>query len=207
MDKSQFAVDTYNKIAEIYTDKYFNDLADIPYIDKFLSKLRPKAKILDIGCGPGTFSKYLVEQKFIVKGVDLSEQMIQIAKKKVERATFKTMDMRNLQYDEGVFEGLLVAYSLIHIPSSEIPKTMKGFFRVLKRSGYMMIIAQGGKPDQVVDEPLMAGEKIFINFFTKQRLARFIIDAGFEVVYQKETPMKDADSLSDRVIYTIAKKP
>lgn len=69
MDKSKFAVSTYDKIAEVYTKQYFNDLTDIPYIDKFLAQLPPSTKILDIGCGPGTFSKYLKSKGFSVGGL------------------------------------------------------------------------------------------------------------------------------------------
>jgi len=160
MDKSKFAVSTYNKIADAYTKQYFNDLTDLPYIDKFLLKLPASAKILDIGCGPGTFTQYLQQKGFEVEGIDLSEEMIKIAKEKVPGVTFRLMDMRKLEYPDNSFGGLLVAYSLIHIPSEEIPSTLLGFKKVLKTGGYMMIIAQGGEPDKIVDEPLKEGEKI-----------------------------------------------
>ncbi len=206
MDKSKFAVDTYNKIAEIYTDKYFSDLTDTPYIDKFLNQLPRGGKVLDIGCGPGTFSKYLVDKGFAVEGVDLSTEMIKIAKIKVKGASFNIMDMRRLDFGNSFFDGLLVAYSLIHIPSKEIANTLKGFNRVLKIGGLVLIVAQCGESDKTVDEPLMKGEKIFINFFTTQKLTDFLTKAGFNVTYQKEVTMKDPDSLSDSVIYTIARK-
>lgn len=206
IDQSRFAVSTYNKIADKYTKQYFNDLTDIPYIDKFLNGLPPQVKILDIGCGPGTFSQHLQKKGFVVEGIDLSEEMIKIAKQKVQGVTFQIMDMRKLDYPENYFDGLLVAYSLIHIPSEEITQTLKGFIRVLKPNGSMMVIAQGGEADRVVDEPLKKGEKIFINFFTKERLSGFFKDAGFTITYQEELPMKDPDSLSDKVIYMFAKK-
>ena len=62
MDKSKLAVNTYNKIADVYTKEYFDDLSDAPFIDKFLELLPLKAKILDIGSGPGQFSKYIKEK-------------------------------------------------------------------------------------------------------------------------------------------------
>lgn len=206
MDKSRLVVDTYNKIAYIYTNKYFSDLTDTSYIDKFLNQLPKRGNVLDVGCGPGTFSKYLVQKGFVVAGVDLSEEMIKIAKNKVKEATFKVMDMRRLDFDKGFFDGLLIAYSLIHIPSTEIAHTLKGFKKVLKTGGLIMLIAQSGEPDKIVDEPLLKGEQIFINFFTQQRLSDFLTDSGLEVTYQEEVSMTDADSLSDSVIYTIAKK-
>lgn len=206
-DKSKFAVDVYDKIAEKYTQQYFDDLTDLPYIDKFLDYLPIEAIILDIGCGPGTFTQYLVKKGYRVEGADLSSEMLKIARKKIPGVKFTSMDMRKLKYPPEEFEGLLVAYSLIHIPSAEIPDALKGFYRVLKPGGSMLVIAQKGEPDKVVDEPLKKGEKIFINFFTKKRLFDFISEAGFEIDYQEELPMQDADSLSDRVIYTIASKP
>lgn len=206
MDKSQFIIPTYNKIADTYTRQYFNDLTDLPYIDKFINKISQGAKILDIGCGPGTFTKYLREKGFDVQGIDLSEEMIKIARRKIPDVDFKLMDMRKLEFEENSFDALLAAYSLIHIPSEEIPHTLKGFFKILKPGGSIMIIAQGGEADRIVDEPLMKGERVFINFFTKERLANFLKDVGFNVYYQEEMPMQDPDSLSDKVIYTIANK-
>ena len=49
-------------------------------------------------------------------------------------------------------------------------------------------------------------EKMFINFFTKERLAGLVIQAGFKINYQEEVLTKDSDSLSNKVIYTIATK-
>lgn len=206
MDKSKFAVSTYNKVADKYAQKYFDDLTDTPYINKFLALLPKSAKVLDIGCGPGTFTKYLLGKGFDVEGIDLSSEMLRLARENVPQAKFAEIDMRKLTYPDESFDGLLVAYSLIHIPSEEIPAALKGFYRILKLGGVVLIVAQKGKPDKIVDEPLKEGEKIFINFFTKERLTKFLTEAGFKVEYQEETAANDPDSLSDSVIYTIARK-
>ncbi len=206
MDKSKFAVSTYNKIADIYTQKYFDDLSDMPYIDKFLQYLDTNVQILDVGCGPGTFTKYLLNKGLHVEGIDLSEEMIKIARQKIPNVPFKVMDMRSLAYANNTFDGLLVAYSLIHIATGEIEKALKGFYRVLKPKGVVMIIAQKGEPDKIVDEPLKEDEKMFINFFTKQRLSDYLEQAGFNLLYQEETDMQDTEFLNDKVIYTIARK-
>jgi len=115
MDKNKVAVDTYNKISKIYASKYFNDLADSSYIDDFLKTLKRGSKVLDVGCGPGTFTKYILGKGFNAEGVDLSDEMIDIARNKVPNAAFGKMDMRNLKYGDNIFDGLLVAYSLIHM--------------------------------------------------------------------------------------------
>ena len=132
MDNNDITVDTYNKIVTQYADLYFDDKTDLPMIDEFLRLLRPKATILDVGSGPGQFTKYMMGKGFNVVGIDASDSMLSISRSKVPDGTFKKMDMRNLKFPPHSFDGLLAAYSLIHIPSNQLPKTLMGFHTALK---------------------------------------------------------------------------
>lgn len=205
MDKSKLAVDTYEKIAGKYAEQYFDDLVDIPYIDNFLAKLPKGGKILDVGSGAGQFAKHMMEKGFEVIGIDYSQEMVKIAKEKVPSGDFRHMDMRHLDFPDGSFDGLFAAYSLIHIPSEEIPATLLEFKRVLRVGGLIEIGAQQGEADQIVNEPFMPTEKMFFNFFTPARLAQFLVEAGFTVISQKFMSIDDPETMSDKVIYTIAK--
>jgi ubiquinone/menaquinone biosynthesis C-methylase UbiE len=206
-EKTKIVVSTYNKIANIYSDKYFSDRSDFPYVDAFLSYVTTGKKVLDIGSGPGNFSKYLYDKDYEVEGIDLSEKMLEIAKSNVPNVSFTYMDMRTLSFQRESFDGLIAPYSLIHIPTTDIPQTLNGFMEVLKPGGVLLIITQAGEPDRIVDETLIKGLKMFINFFTRNRLKNLLSEAGFETVYQEEKRTKDLDSFSNRVIYTIAQKP
>lgn len=206
MDKSKLAVDTYEKIAGKYADQYFNDMVDMPYIDKFLTKLPKNAKILDVGSGPGQFAKHMIEKGFKVVGIDYSKEMVAIAKEKVPMVDFHYMDMRQLNFPDSSFDGIFSAYSLIHIPSEEVLTTLKGFHKVLKAGGYIEIAVQKGEADKIIDEPFMPTEKMFFNFFTEERITKYLINAGFEVVSQELMSIDDAETMSDKVIYTIGKK-
>lgn len=206
MNNNKIAVDTYEKIAGQYAQQYFNDSVDFPYIDSFLNLLPRSAVILDVGCGPGQFSKYMLDKGFEVVGIDFSNEMIAIAKEKVHKGAFSYMDMRKLTFPENYFDGIFSAYSLIHIPSNEIAETLAGFSRVLKAGGYIEIAVQQGEADKIIDEPFMPSEKMFFNFFTKERITRYLLDSGFEMISQELMPIDDAETMSDSVIYTIARK-
>ena len=207
MDKSKFAVAGYEKIAKKYTRLYYDDKSDLGFFDKFLAYLPEGGKVLDIGCGPGTFTQHLFRKGFAAEGIDLSTAMIKIAREKLPQVEFKLMDMRKLDYPGNYFDGVLAAYSLIHIASEEIPETLKGFYRILKPNGLLCLINQKGKADQIVVEPLKEGEKTFFNFFTAERLKKFLVDADFKPEYQQEAVLADAEgSGSNRVIYMIARK-
>lgn len=87
-DRTKIVINTYEKIAEKYAEKYFEDLTDSLYIDKFLKNIVKQGLILDVGSGTGQFSKYMMAKGFRVIGVDLSKNMLSIAKKKVTEGKF-----------------------------------------------------------------------------------------------------------------------
>lgn len=206
-DKNKLAVSAYNKVAEEYNAKYYNDDFDFPVLEKFIAMLTQGSFVLDVGCGPGTFTQHFLKHGFKVEGIDLSEKMLEIAKHNIPFANFKLMDMRSLKYFDESFDGVLVGYSLIHIPKEDIEKTLKGFYRILEKEGVLMIAAQSGEGEKVVDEPLDRKVKMFVNFYRLGELVRLVEGAGFKVTYKKETILLDPEgSSSDKVNYIIAKK-
>jgi ubiquinone/menaquinone biosynthesis C-methylase UbiE len=206
MDKNTLAVSTFEKIADAYAQHYFSDMSDTPYIDIFLNQLPPKGHVLDIGCGPGQFTQYMMKKDFEVTGIDYSQEMIKLAKQKVPTGHFQHMDMKHMNFEDETFDGLLVAYSIIHIPSEEIPQTLREFHRVLKPNGLIQVIVQKGSADKVVDEPFSPGSKMLYNFFSKQRISEFINEEHFSLSYIEEVNSEDPDLMSDTIIYLIAKK-
>ncbi len=206
MDNTDIAIATYDKTADAYTQMYFDDASDHPYFDPFIALLPENPIVLDVGCGPGNTSAYLLQKGCDVRGIDISDEMLKIARQKVPLGRFSHMDMRHLGYPDSTFDGILAAYSLIHIPSDQIVTTLQGFHRVLRDHGVMEIITQQGEPDRIVDDHLKVGEKMFFNFFTKERISRYLIDAGFTIVSQEIWIGSNTYDLSDGVIYTIARK-
>lgn len=210
MDKSKQSVTVYDKIAEKYVELYYDDKGDLPFIDDFLAKLSDKDQILEVGCGAGQFTKYMMGKGFEVEGIDLSRKMLSLARKKVPDGKFKYMDMRKLDYKDEEFDGILSAYALIHIPSEEVVSTLKESKRVLKKSGIILVIVQKGGADKFIDEPLRPEEKVFVNLFSKKRLRNYLEKAGFKIVYEKlreGKPETDSEcDLGDEYLYMIGEK-
>ncbi len=205
-DKNKRVIELYNKIAKKYTEVFFEDFSDKEFIDKFLNLLPKRANILDVACGPGNFTKYMMTRGYSVEGIDLSEEMIKTAKKMVPNGRFKIMDMRRLEYSDHVFDGVFAAYCLIHVPSEEISATISEFYRILKKDGLLFIAVHEGVGENFIDEPLQEGEKIFVKFFTESEIKSFLEDAGFSILSLTKREPISKEEFSVNKLFIIAQK-
>src|SRR5260370_42458566 len=67
--------------------------------------------ILDVGCGPGYVSVAAAERGAIPIGLDFSEEMIAIAKKKFPRIEFRQGDAQNLPFPDASFDRIVANFA------------------------------------------------------------------------------------------------
>ena len=74
--------------------------------------------------GPGRTTAYLTECGLTVTGLDLSPQMVRLARERHPTLSFAVGSMTDLPAADGALGGLLAFYSLIHIPTPEVPQVL-----------------------------------------------------------------------------------
>lgn len=86
----------FAEISAYYDEMYVNEnhyREEVQRVVKIVSQYNPSAKtILDIACGTGAQAKFLADH-FAVTGLDLSSEMLAVAKEKVPAGQFVTADM------------------------------------------------------------------------------------------------------------------
>ncbi|GAH11656.1 unnamed protein product, partial [marine sediment metagenome] len=141
--------------------------AEVYYLEEFLSFVNKGGKILDVGCGPGIETKFIMDRGFKYEGIDLSQNMLEIAKKKNPTATFQIMDMRELKYPNNNFSGIMALESLIHFPKYEVYTIITDFHRMLKSRGVLLLALQKGRGQKLIPFPFSREEKFLLTPFTK----------------------------------------
>ncbi|MHC4222151.1 MAG: bifunctional demethylmenaquinone methyltransferase/2-methoxy-6-polyprenyl-1,4-benzoquinol methylase UbiE, partial [Planctomycetota bacterium] len=111
-----------------------------------LSNTCPEAKILDICTGTGDivieFAKKSGSSQCF--GVDISEKMLELAQKKVDKAglsqkiSLTQADAIDIPFDEGVFDTVFMGFGLRNI--ADTTKAIQETIRVLKRDGKIFIL-------------------------------------------------------------------
>lgn len=93
--KTNNAATIFGKYAKVYEDKFMDSNLFYDTYDSFLSFLpRNDSAILDIGCGSGNITKYLLDNnpELNILGIDIADEMLLLAKEKNPSANFKILE-------------------------------------------------------------------------------------------------------------------
>ncbi|MBP5326398.1 MAG: bifunctional demethylmenaquinone methyltransferase/2-methoxy-6-polyprenyl-1,4-benzoquinol methylase UbiE [Bacteroidales bacterium] len=136
---------------------------------KQLSASKPCSSfsVLDVACGTGDLSLELLRQGYQVTGIDLSEEMLEIAKRKtatasskfiIQNSKFLIADAESLPFADASFDAVTCAFGIRNFVHLE--KGLSEMTRVLKPGG-VMVILEMSTPDSPLVRP-------FYNFYTKR---------------------------------------
>ncbi len=100
--------------------------------------------VLDIGCGAGIFCEMAAKRGARVSGMDASEQLIAIARERVQSGDFRTGEMEELPYADQTFD-VVTGFSSFQFAANPI-KALQEASRV-SRTG-TVVIAVFGKPEE-----------------------------------------------------------
>ncbi len=113
--------------------------------------------VLDVACGTGDMVLELKKRGCTVTGIDLSEEMISIAKTKAS-ATYIVGDAEHLPFPDATFDAVTCAFGVRNFVHLE--QGLGEMLRVLKPGGKMVIL-ELATPDRKVVRP-------FYNLYTRR---------------------------------------
>lgn len=110
------------------------------YFKNNIKKDNSKSRLLDSGCGLGTYSEIFAQKGFQVYGVDYTPEIIDVAKKRVneKKINFLVADIYNLPFSDNFFN-MIVCLSVLQYVS-DVKNVLAEAKRVLKKDGTLAII-------------------------------------------------------------------
>ena len=179
---------TYDALAHEYDEK---TSAREPYnratIERFLKSVHGK-KILDIGCAVGMDSAIFSEKGYDVTGLDYSEEMIKLAKKRDLKSRFVCAEFLSWQSEER-FDGIFVQ-SFIHL--FDKPTAMKALQKIKTLLSPRGVAIIATNKSEETKEGLFAKDnyktplKRFRRFWTTKELEEALLSTGFKIIDQWE---------------------
>lgn len=159
---------SYDRVAEDYAAQFCGELDKKPFdrkmLDLLVEKVEDSGVICDLGCGPGQVARYLRGRGTKVCGVDLSPEMVRLARRLNPDVPFRQGDMLALtDVRDDSFAGIAAFYSVIHVPRPSLVKALREMRRALRPGGALLLTFHVG--DETVHLGEWWGKKVSLDFY------------------------------------------
>jgi predicted TPR repeat methyltransferase len=210
MDRYKITFQTWDKLASLYQDKFMDlDLYNDTY-DLFcghIKKINPK--ILEIGCGPGNITRYILSKRsdFKIEGIDVSPNMVKLAKENNPSANFKVMDCREIDSLTQKFDAVMCGFCMPYLSKEDCVKLIKDCSSLLNADGIIYFSVIEGDYEQSGYEAGSSGDNSYVYYHQEDFFKKILQENNFELVnlIRKEYP-KTAETISTHLIFIAKKK-
>ena len=138
----------------------------------------------DIGCGTGRLEPYLAAKGLSPRGIDLSPEMIRVARRDYPGFGFDVADVRELPFDDASLAGVVCWYSLMFLAPADRPVAFSELARVVKPGGYLVTAFKAGDSQvRRAGRSTGLGVEFDVYWLSAGEMERRVIDAGFATVF------------------------
>lgn len=196
MDRYQETFDTWNKVAYKYQERFMGlDLYNDSY-DQFCDLMSvEQPRILEIGCGPGNITKYVLNKRpnLKISGIDAAPNMVELAKQNNPQATFEVMDARNIHQINTTFDGVLCGFCLPYLTATDCEKLFADVRKLLNTGGVFYLSFVEGDPSNSQFKSGSTGDRCYFYYHRLESIRELLAKSDFteisltHVKYQKST--------------------
>jgi len=179
---------SYDTDAAGYAEKVRGLLDQMPYLRASLTLFAElvhgagSGPVADVGCGPGYVTGYLHDAGVDAFGIDLSPEMIAIARRDYPGLRFEVGTMTDLDLADDSLVGLVAFWSVIHVPDYAIPGVFEQFRRVLRPQGLLLVGFHVGDETRHTSEGY-TGRPVNVDSHRRRpsTMTGWLRDAGFTI--------------------------
>jgi 2-polyprenyl-3-methyl-5-hydroxy-6-metoxy-1,4-benzoquinol methylase len=182
VDQYQETFTTWNKIAKVYEEKFMKIAIYNSSYDLFLSSLQKnESLILDIGCGPGNISKYLLSKNKLLKiyGIDTSINMIELARINNPSANFDAMDIREIKTLNTRFDGIISGFCIPYISQQETNFLIEDCNKLLNTNGIIYLSFVEGEESKSGFIKNSVGDRVYFYYHELKNILNSLLKNNF----------------------------
>ena len=181
----------HDVLAEYYADRLADALDRMPeeravlglFCDLILAA-DLGTEVGDIGCGTGRLELYLAARGLSPRGIDLSPEMIRVARRDHPGFGFDVADVRDLPFEDASLAGVVCWYSLMFLAPSDRPVAFSELARVVKPGGYLVTAFKAGDSQlRRGGRSTGLGVEFDVYWLSPGEMERRVTDAGFSTVF------------------------
>lgn len=196
---------SYDADAVAYADEVRGLLDGNPYLRASLSLFAELVRdaggglVADVGCGPGYVTRHLHDLGVDAFGLDLSPEMIAVARRDYPGLNFEVGSMDDLDLADESVTGVLAFWSVIHVPDHSVPGVFAQFHRVLRPGCPLLVGFHVGDETRHTSEGY-SGRSINVHSYRRRpdKVAHRLREAGFTI--EAELVMRPDEEVPGAII-------
>jgi SAM-dependent methyltransferase len=133
----------YDRIASQWQEQHRHSTYGLAALERAISFVEHRSTALDIGCGSsGRFIEVLIKNGFHPTGIDISVEMISLARQRHPEVTFYTADICTWQFPQ-TYDLISAWDGTFHLPIAEQQPVLKKMCDGLHSNGVVMFTCGG----------------------------------------------------------------
>ncbi|HWV66389.1 class I SAM-dependent methyltransferase [Chitinophaga sp.] len=205
MDKLQQVISLFDKRATLYQERHMDVSRYHASFDLFCNSIPEQgAAVLEIACGPGNITRYLLQQRpdFHLLGIDLAPNMLELAHTNNPQAAFQLMDARDISRLGKTFEGIMCGFCLPYLSREGAEKLIADAAGLLTPGGVLYI-------STMEDEYAKSGffhtdgnDEFYMYYHEAGYLENALKENGFELIalQREQYPAADGSNTTDLIL-------
>jgi ubiquinone/menaquinone biosynthesis C-methylase UbiE len=208
MDPTQRAVRIFGEYAEAYALKYGDVGRYGPSLDRFLALIPDGGHVLELACGPGNVTRFLVDRRpdVRIRSTDLAPEMLEVARRAVPEAEHLQLDMRAVGTLGQQFHGVVCAFGLPYLDQQAAAKFINDVAGCLLPGGALYLSTMEDDPAKSGWEGPSEDRSILMNYHLAEDLDTVLRAAGLSASNVERVSYTDAngDPVTDMMlVYTL----
>ncbi|HEX4225872.1 MAG TPA: class I SAM-dependent methyltransferase [Pseudonocardiaceae bacterium] len=200
----------YDTVAADYQRILRDELGGKPLDRAMLAAFAELAQppVADLGCGPGRITAHLHALGVDIFGIDLSPEMISVARQTHPELRFEVGSMTALELEDESLGAAVAWYSTVHTPPELLPTIFAECHRVLAPGGHFLLAFKVGDEHLHRDQAYGHAVSLEVYWVDPDHVAELLGEAGLVVDARLiREPEESEKPRQGRQAFFVARKP
>lgn len=199
-------IEAYNSSAKAYAES----IARLNNYDTtyryFADCIEDNAFVLDLACGPANISSTLVKHKLLrITGLDLSQNMVELARKNIPEGNFFCGDIIKYQ-SEYKYDAAVIGFAIPYLTLPEIEELLENTGFNLNSGGYLYISFMLGESQGYEVPSFNRDVEFYIHYYSKSKIEKLLRALNFELIKEWELDYQEMDGSITTDVVIVARK-
>lgn len=179
------AVTLFDKYADLYAEKYMDVGLYADCLDFFCAELPAAASVLELACGPGNLTKYILDKRPDLRllATDLSPNMLELAQKYNPTAEVMPLDCRDFVGLNRSFHGIVCGFAMPYLSREAAIQLIVDAGTCLPTGGCLYLSTMEDDYNKSGIETSSQGDKLYMYYHEAGYLTATLTEQRFEILH------------------------